>query len=176
MRVSPKEGVTMADARDPIADFIQRQAPKEIVSGLQVLAKLRMPLHDKRALDAQLADMTVKADDATKATAERVGHAMDVSDFPILSIENALEKYWSKLDPFQLRIPGPVPPPIGIPVGPQQRPSVCEVYYQTFRHDAADCACRAYLEALREGLSEYQAIIVGHFAGRRAARGLGCPV
>jgi hypothetical protein len=134
-----------------------------------------MPLHDRRALEAQLADIAAKADDGTKATAERIGHMMDVSDFPILSIESAFEKYWSKFDPFQFRIPGPVPP-IGLPVGPQQRPGACEVYRQTFRADAADCACRAFIEALREGLNEYQAVIVGHFAGRRAERTGVCAV
>lgn len=165
----------MADAKDPIADFVLRQTPKEIAPGLQVLAKLRMPLHDRRALETQLAEMTAKADDATKAAAERIGHTMDVSDFPILSIENAFEKYWSKLDPFQFRIPGPVPP-IDLPVGPQQRPSACDAYRQSFRPDVADCACRAFLEALREGMNEYQAIIVGHFAGRRFQRTGVCSV
>ena len=38
------------------------------------------------------------------------------------------------------------------------------------RPDAADCACRAFLEALREGINEYQAIIVRHFAGKRFQR------
>jgi hypothetical protein len=144
-----------------------RQAPKEVAAGLQLLAKLRMPLHDKRTFEAQLAEMVAKADDATKATAELVGATMDATDFPILSTESALEKYWGKLDPFPLRIPGP---PIDLPTGPVDRPGACQAYRETFGRVAGDCACRAYLEALRQGMNEYQAVIVGHFAGVRAQR------
>jgi hypothetical protein len=156
----------MPDPRDPIADFVMRQAPKEVAAGLQLLAKLRMPLHDKRTFEAQLAEMVAKADDATKATAELVGATLDASDFPILSTESAFEKYWGKFEPFPFRVP--LLPPIDLPVGPVQRPGACEVYRKTFGPAAGDCACRAYIEALRQGMNEYQAVIVGHFAGRRA--------
>jgi hypothetical protein len=163
------------DAADTVSNFIARKAPKDVVSGLEVLAKLRMPVHDKRAFDAQLADMTAKADDDTKMTLERAGQSFVASDFPILSTENVLEKYWDKFDPFPIPLPGLIPP-VELPAGPQQRPSPCDVYARTFGAAAADCACRAYIEARREGLNEYQAIIVGHFAGRRAQRTGLCPV
>lgn len=160
---------------DPVADFIARRTPKDIVLGLRVLAKLRMPLHDKRAFETQLAEMRTSADDATKAAIERMGQSLEGSDFPILSTENALEKYWSRLDLFPIRAPSPLLP-AEVPIGQQQRPSACDVYARTFGLTAADCACRAYIEARREGMNEYQAVIVGHFAGRRAERSGVCPV
>jgi hypothetical protein len=136
-----------------------------------------MPLHDKQALETQLAELAGEADAGNKATVERVARMFDGSDFPILSTENAFEKYWSKFDPFPIPIPIPgLLPPVELPAGPQERPSACDVYRQTFGRAAADCACRAYVEARREGLSEYQAIIVGHFAGRRAERTGVCPL
>lgn len=166
-----------SEAGTEVADFLLRAAPKELVGGLRVLAKLKMPLHDERALRDQLEEMESNADDDTKAVVRRVVELFGGRDFPILSTENAFEKFASKFDPIPFPFPG-LTAPVEVPVAPQERPSACEVYERTFGRGsaAASCACRAYAEALREGMTDLQATVVGHFSGRRSQRTGICPV
>ncbi len=160
-----------------IADFLVRNAPMELVEGLTVLEKLKLPIHDKYSFQQQLAEMAEQADDKSKPIIETMIGQFRAQDFPILSVENAFEKYWNKFQPFPFPFPRLVPP-FELPEEPRYEPPICDVYDQTFGRGtlAANCACQAYAEAHRGGFNHLQAVVIGHFAGQRARRTGRCEV
>ena len=158
-----------------VTDFLARQAGDALLEALNTLAGLKFPIPDQLSFEAAL---------EPQGTAEPHKKALRVAfgpqDFPILSPQSALEKYYEKLLP--------IPPALSLPPRLpdfQERPGACEIYVETFRDPrdpiprptpASDCACRAFGQALREGFTPLQATIIGHFAGRRVQRGGSCPV
>jgi hypothetical protein len=151
-----------------VTDFLIRQASTDLLEGLNALSSMKFPVPDRLSFEGALEPQAT--DDRYK---QQLLLAFGAQDFPILSPQSAFEKYHAKL-----RLPAPIPalslPPLDLPDF-SERPSPCEVYDMTFgRGLAADCACRAFGEAIREGFNSLQATIIGHFAGRRAARTRRC--
>lgn len=146
------------------AEFLVRNAPEEFVEGLNVLEKLNMPIHDKHSFQRQLNEIAEKAEDESKPVVRRIIEQFEAQDFPILSRENAFEKYW---DRFPVGFPE-----LDLPIDPRDEPDrpICEVFDQNFGEGtvAANCACRAYAEARRAGHRHFPAVLIGHSAGQRA--------
>lgn len=159
-----------------IADFLIRNTPKEVIDGLTVLEKLKLPLHDQQEFQEQMDNISEQGAEAAGPVITRMRDRFEAGDFPILSLENAFEKFWDKFQPFPFPIdrfgPELTLPPGNFP----ERPSVCEAYDDIFgwRTPAAICACRSYAEALRAGHTLYQAIIFGYRAGEKVAGGGEC--
>lgn len=161
-----------------ITDFLIRNTPEEVIGGLTVLEKLKLPLHDKKEFQEQLNNISEQGDEVSGPVIRRMRVQFGAGDFPILSLENAFEKFWDKFQPFPFPVGG-FGPVFEIPPGDfRQQPSVCEVYDETFGRGtlAANCACRSYAEARRGGLNHYQAVIFGHRSGEKAARTGECEV
>jgi len=166
--------------QNTIADFLLRNVPTELVEGLMVLQKMELPIHDRYSFKCQLDKITEQADDKSKSIINEIVNQFAVQDFPILSLENAFEKFWDKFQPFPFPFPFPRPPfpfprpnfPPELPEEPGDEPPICDVYDRTFGSGtlAANCACRAYAEARRVGHNHLQAVLIGHFSGQRAAR------
>lgn len=153
-----------------VSEFLARNVSREVVEGLNILSGMKFPIHDKRSFEAGLEEGAKE-----NKHKERLMQTFNAQDFPILSTENAFEKYFVKFQfPFPFP-PLPFQPPIDLPDF-SFRPSACDVYYRTFSGPAAECACKAYGEAIREGFNSWQATIIGHFAGRRAERTGRCEV
>jgi hypothetical protein len=157
-----------------VADFLARQAGDDLLEALSTLAGLKFPIPDQLSFEAALEPQA--AEDRPK---KELRHAFGPQDFPILSPQSALEKYYAKLLP--------IPPALSLPPRDlpdfQERPDVCgDIYDHTFVDEhrrptpAAGCACRAFRQALREGFTPLQAMVIGHFAGRRMERTGSCPV
>ena len=146
-----------------VSEFIVRNVSKDLVEGLTVLSGLNFPIHDKYSFDCALKECSTEQINITMLT-----HSFTPQDFPIFSAENSFEKYLAKFQPFPYPFPLFPLPPVDLQDF-RQTPSVCDVYRDTFREnvDAANCACRAYSEARREGFNHLQATLIGHFAGRR---------
>ena len=83
-----------------VADFVMSNMPKSLVKGLGVLENLKFPIHDKYSFECQIKDIFPKADDGIKPIIDTITRHFGVRDFPILSIENAFEKYWDKFQPL----------------------------------------------------------------------------
>jgi hypothetical protein len=149
-----------------VCEFLIKTLPTDLVEGLNILSTIKVPIHDKLSFESAIEEHS--ADDKYKKNLIQV---FTPEDFPILSIQSAFEKYWAK---FPVTLPFPLPP-IDLPDF-TFRPSVCDVYFRTFIPSAADCACRAFQEAIREGLNSWQATVIGHFAGRRAERTGKCEI
>lgn len=158
-------------SKKEVSEFLVRNAPKDLVEGLNVLSALKFPIPDKRSFEEGLNE--AKKDDKT---VKRLIQSFTVQDFPILSTENAFEKFSARfqIPNFPILRP-PLIPGYNLPDF-RERPSPCEVFSQSFTGMPADCACRAYQQALRGGLNEYQAIVIGVFAGQRAQRTGRCEV
>ncbi len=151
-----------------VIDFLARQAGEDLLEALNTLAGLKFPIPDQLSFEAALEPQGTE--DQHK---KELRHVFGPQDFPILSPQSALEKYYAKLLP--------IPPALSLPPRDlpdfQERPSACEIYDDTFgrRTAAATCACRTFAEALRQGFTPLQATIIGHFAGRRVQSGRPCP-
>lgn len=161
-----------------IADFLIRNTPEEVIDGLTVLEKLKLPLHDQQEFQEQMDNISEQGAEAAGPVITRMRARFEAADFPILSLENAFEKFWDKFQPFPFPVGG-FGPVFELPPGDfRQQPGICEVYGETFGRGtlAANCACRSYSEARKEGLNHYQAVIFGHYAGMRAWRTGECEV
>ena len=150
-----------------VVDFLARQAGDDLLEALNTLAGLKFPIPDHLSFEAALEPQTTE--DRHK---QELRHAFGPQDFPILSPQSALEKYYAKLLP--------IPPALSLPPRDlpdfQERPSACDIYRSMPWPDSAkDCACRSFIEAIRAGFNPLQATIIGHFAGQRVARGRPCP-
>lgn len=152
-----------------VCEFLIRNLSKDLVEGLNVLTTMKIPIHDKRSFEGGLEEHS--ADDKYKKQLKKM---FIPQDFPILSTENVFEKYFAKFQPSPIPFPSLLLPPTDFPDF-RFPPSACDVYYDRmfsgpFARLAADCACRVYGEAIREGFNSLQATIIGHFAGRKAER------
>ena len=152
-----------------IGSFLERNTPDAIVNGLTLLEKLDYPINDKCGFDDQIDKLRKKAKDGEGEVLGLVAGRFAAVHFPLLSKQSAFEKYWAGFQPFPVPLPRiqlPVPP-----IGPTtQPPNVCEIYDDAFGRGtlAANCACRTFVEAQRQGWRELQAVTKGYFAGRRA--------
>ena len=162
------------ESKSAVADFLLRNVSDELVDGLSELEKLKPPIHDKHTFQQQLEEIAKKGGEGSRARIAGIVDRFDGEDFPILSVENAFEKYWGKFQPAPR-----VPPDLTVPDFPDEpgRP-ICEVYDDNFGRGTLEavCACRAYAEARRQGLGHYQAVVYGHGAGDRARRTGTCEV
>lgn len=164
--------------QDTVADFLVRKAPTDLVEGLNVLQKLELPIHDKYSFECQLEKISEQSDDKSRLVVETIIGHFGSQDFPILSLENAFDKFWDKFRPLPLPIPfprpifpfpGPTLPP-ELPDRGGDEPQICEVYDEAFGSGtlASSCACRSYAEARRAGYNHLQAVLIGHSSGQRA--------
>jgi hypothetical protein len=153
-----------------VCEFLIQNLSRDLVQGLSVLSTMKVPIHDKQSFEAELEEHS--ADEECK---KQLIQMFIPQDFPILSTQNAFEKYFAHFQPLPIPFPSLPLPPIDLPDFTFQ-PSACDVYFRTFRRFAADCACRVYGEAIREGFNSLQATIIGHFAGRRAERTGRCEI
>lgn len=161
------------ETESEVAEFLERNAPRDLVEGLEILEELDLPVHDRHSFQQQLDEFAAQNEEDTPPAVETLAERFDAGDFPILSMQNAFEKYW---DAYQ---PGPflddtilVEPP-----DPPGRP-ICEIYDEAFRRTpgAAECACRAYAEARRAGHSDVEAKVMGYGAGKTVRETGECPV
>jgi len=151
-----------------VYEFLNQNLDRCLVEGLSILSTMKVPIHDKCSFEVELEEQS--ADDKLK---KQLIQIFTPQDFPILSTQSAFEKYFTKFQQYPLPL---LPlPPIDLPDFTFQ-PSACDVYNRTFSSHAADCACRAYGEAIREGFNSLQATIIGHFAGRKAERTGSCEI
>lgn len=150
-----------------VCEFLNQNLDRDLVEGLRILSIMKVPIHDKCSFEAELEEQST--DEKNK---KQLIQIFTPQDFPILSTQSAFEKYFTKFQPYPLPL---LPlPPIDLPDFTFQ-PSACDVYHRTFSRPAdADCACRVYGEAIREGFNSLQATIIGHFAGRKAERTDSC--
>ena len=152
-----------------VCDFLITALPEDVLGGLRILSTLKIPVHDRASLEAALGDSN------ESAGRKYILQLFTPLDFPITSVQSAFEKYFARLAP--LPIPGLRSPfREGDLPDFTYRPSACHLYDRepTFTRAQADCACRTYTDAIRAGNSELQAVVAGHFAGRRAHPVLGC--
>ena len=149
-----------SDQKELVLDFLKRNSPEQAINSMEVLAKLKYPLSDKYAFECALEAVN---DEATKVL---LLTSFSANDFPMLSAESGLEKFIVKFQPFPFPIPLAPLPPIELPDF-RATPSACEIYRADFSPEAADCGCRAYAEALRQGFNHLQATLIGLFAARR---------
>ncbi|MCC5907578.1 MAG: hypothetical protein JJU13_15300 [Balneolaceae bacterium] len=157
----------MKKGNTSIADAVFNCLPAETKNALTVVSQISLPVHDKCSFDSQLDQMSQKADEPTRRIIMNLKSGFTARDFPILSLSNAVEKLWVNFRPIPRPIPRPIWPEFELPGDIRERPSVCSVYQNTFYDNpgAANCACSAYGDALSQGLTEYQAIIIGMQAG-----------
>jgi hypothetical protein len=159
------------DIDDTIAEFVVQKAPTELIEALNVLDGLDLPVHDHRSFEQQLSEIGTNDDDDTRRVTERLINRFTARDFPILSTQNAFEKYWEISQPTL----GPIPefdiPGIGLDPIPEI-PPICDLYRDIWRRHglrgvwAADCACRGYTRAARTTSDEH-AIAIGYYDGKR---------
>lgn len=153
------------------AEIIFNCLPEPTRLHLELLEKIVFPLHDKCSFTDQLKEMKDQTDTPLKHLVSQMDNRFSARYFPILTLENAVEKYWELFRPSPF--PRPIPRPefdfdFTLPEDIRERPSVCSTYRDTFDDAAAAaCACRRYSEAIRQGLTEYQAVIIGIQAGNR---------
>ncbi|GAB4189346.1 MAG: hypothetical protein Tsb002_16320 [Wenzhouxiangellaceae bacterium] len=68
------------------------------------------------------------------------------------------------------------PPVLELPDEPQPLPDICELYFETFNPDAAACACEVFADAVRKVSHPFQAVVIGHYAGRSFEETGECPL
>ena len=158
----------MKKGNQSVADAVLCSLPRETKTALSVISQLNLPLHDKCSFDDQLSQISQKADESTRREISNLQNGFTVRDFPILSLNNAVEKYWTLNRPFPFPQPRPIWPEFNVPGDFRERPSISRIFQDTFDDPAAAaCATKAYAEAIRLGLTEFQAIIIGMQAGNR---------
>jgi len=163
-----------------VADFVMRNTPKSVIKGLGVLENLQFPIHDKYSFECQIKDISTKADKDDKPIIEKIMGQFRVQDFPILSIENAFEKYWDICPP--LPFPFPIPRfDIDISGDFREIPKVdaCEDYQFIFvrryhNSEAAFCACRTYLDNKNRKVDEMSSYYDGLASGFKVLAGRPC--
>ncbi|MCL7942261.1 hypothetical protein M8009_18440 [Halomonas sp. ATCH28] len=153
-----------------VCEFLTQNLSRDLVEGLSILSTMKVPIHDKNSFEVELKEHS--ADDKSK---KQLIQMFTPQDFPLFSTQSAFEKYFVKFQPFPVPFPSLPLPDIDLPDF-TFRPSACDVYARTFGRFAADCACRVYAEAIREGFNSLQATLIGHFAGRRAERSGRCEI
>lgn len=147
---------------DPVVQFLLNMLPPRLLAGYRTVAKLKYPIPDKHTLVGQL-DRLISADTgldkADKPSIDLIRMSLEPVDFPIETPQSGLEKFHARLT-VQL---GPVEISDRDSV---DRPGICDIYQNTFGTICGQEACNAYQEALRGGLSEPQALVAGHLAGK----------
>ena len=144
-------------------EFLWRNSPKHATNSMEILSGLKFPINDKYSFECALDSCK---DEESKML---LNTSFSVNDFPILSIEGGLEKFFNKFQPFPFPFPLVPLPPIELPDF-RETPSACAVYRRDFPAEAADCACRTYSDALRDGFNHLQATLIGLGAARRYMR------
>ena len=150
-------------AKSVVQEFLWRNSPKSAIKSMEILAGLKFPINDKYSFACAVDSCK---DDESKML---LNTSLSVNDFPILSIESGLEKFFNKFQPFPIPFPLMPLPPIELPDF-SATPSACDVYRRDFPRPAADCACRTYAEGLRDGFNQLQATVIGLGAARRYVR------
>lgn len=143
-----------------VQEFLWRNSPKHATNSMETLAGLKFPINDKYSFECALDSCK---DEESKML---LSTSFSASDFPILSIEGSLEKFFNKFQPFPFPFPLVPLPPIELPDF-RETPSACGIYGRDFPAAAADCGCRAYRDALRDGFNHLQATLIGLGAARR---------
>ncbi len=160
----PKQGSNV------VTEFVLSTIPESLLDSYRLLAQLEYPVQDKHSLECQL-DGIIKNTNSLQVeqhTVNLIVENLRATDFPITTARNALEKFHERIFPSiePPRLPEP------IPREPTERPSISDIYRETFGDLCGRQATEAYLQATRSGLSELQAVIVGHQEGRRCERRL----
>ena len=156
---------------EAISQFLFSILPDQTRMSYELLAGLDYPLNDYASLSEQIKQQRQDWEaDQCQAADLILMHLMPL-DFPIVSVQGALEKFHVRLPfpgtfrPFPL--PEPFPEPVEVPEVP-----VWREYLTKFWPDWA-CAREAYemyLASLRSGLPEPAAYFNGIIAGRRCAQ------
>lgn len=133
-----------AESKNLVADFLVRSSSRQAMKSMEALAILEYPIKDRHSFECALESCD---DDASRSL---LGTSFGASDFPLLSVESGLEKFIDRFQPFPFPVPLAPLPPIDLPDF-RATPSACEVYFRDFPRDAAECGCRTYGQALREG-------------------------
>lgn len=157
----------MKKTKNNIHSIFFKCLPKQLQNHLQILDNLDLPVHDKCSFSEQLDALKGQADTSLTQAITLIDRRFTARDFPILSLENAVEKYRELFRPIPIPRPG-FDYDFTLPEDIRERPSVCSTYEDTFDDPAAAaCACRSFSEAIRQGFTEFQAIIIGMQAGNR---------
>ena len=164
------------ESKAVIQDFLLRNSQPELIKCMEALVELEFPINDKYSFQQAMASCQ---DETTRTLMD---NSFVASDFPILSAQSSLEKLVDKFQPIPFPLPSPFPFPFPFPIrpfpelppDPGRTPSTCEVYYREFPRPAADCGCRAYSEAFRNGASHLQATLIGVNAAREYLRTGSC--
>lgn len=158
----------MKKGNQSIGDAVLCSLPQQTKTALSVLSQLNLPLHDKCGFDEQLSQISQKAEEPVRRVISNLQNRFTANSFPIMSLNNAVEKYWILFGPIPFPRPRPIWPEFDFSGDFRERPSVISIFQNTFDDPAAAaCAIQAYSDAIRQGLNEYQAIIIGMQAGIR---------
>jgi hypothetical protein len=150
---------------DLVTQFLLSVQPQWLLDAYRVISQLKYPIPDRYSLKGQLGDNSEKRGtrgEQVKIASDLINSSLQPVDFPIQTPQSALEKLHARLFP-DLEIG----PDLDIPADSVETPGIAAIYIETFGPVCGAEAIEAYLGAIRGGLSELQAVIVGHQAGKR---------
>ncbi len=154
--------------KNSVKEFIYRNTPKQLRNNMEALSTLKYPIQDKYSFECALES----CDEDSKIA---LSGAFRAVDFPLATMESGLEKFIDRFQPFPFPIPRIPDFRFELP-DRRETPSACEVINDAYPGPAGNCGCRAFVQALRNGSNQWQAIIIGIGAARSFLATGTCPV
>ncbi|TVR16627.1 MAG: hypothetical protein EA391_07515 [Balneolaceae bacterium] len=152
------------------SELIGKHTPNHINTAIEVLKSVKLPVYDMYSFSEQLQRFSKQADSSTKAAIFNLERRVTGRDFPIFSLDNAIEKLFGTFRP----LPIPVPferfiPEFDFSGDFRERPSAQKLYDETYPDNpgAAACAFNTYRDLLNQNAGELVAHIEGLKAGNR---------
>ncbi|MCC5942348.1 MAG: hypothetical protein JJU37_12485 [Balneolaceae bacterium] len=152
------------------SELIEKHTPKNVNTAIKVLQSVKLPVYDKCSFSEQLQKLSNQADPSVKSAVLYLESRVTGRDFPILSLDNAMEKLFGTFRPF----PIPVPferfvPEFDFSGDFRERPSAQRLYNETYPDNpgAAACAFSTYRDLMNQNASELIAHVEGLKAGNR---------
>jgi hypothetical protein len=81
---------------DLVEDFVLSTLPKNYLGALRMLAELTFPISDRKTFMEKVDQESSESNESVKTMAESLKESLDVLDFPIESVQNAMEKFHTK--------------------------------------------------------------------------------
>jgi hypothetical protein len=156
------------NADETIGRFLFSALPDHTRLSYKLLAGLEFPLNDYASLKKQIGERQEEWDEDRRGAAERVLANLTPDDFPIITVQGALEKYHIRIsfvDPSRFFRYGWALPRV-------EHEDILMDYIKLFPPSlggGTQCyivAYRAYLDALSSGIDEINAFYFGYRAGK----------
>lgn len=151
---------------EAIGQFLLSILPDQTRMSYELLAGLDYPLNDYASLAEQLKQQRQGWEAEQCEAADNILTHLTPLDFPIVSVQGALEKYHVRLPFPDLSRFFPLPQPFPEPVREPEVP-VWREYLAMFGPECAREAYEMYLDSLKSGFPEPVAYYNGIIAGRR---------